>query len=491
MKKYMLFVFVLLFAACKDDDTAIFSSDRQYAPITGASVEEAEKVVLDGERHAIDIYFAQDPAYGLRQVPVKLTFADNAWLNYPLKENPAVLDLSADEGCQIIAQIDGRQVVYTVRAILGNPFKGVYARIGGVTAYVANDRIGKQVYFCFKSPDDPYAEFDFSQVEFISTLNEGYSYIDHESSNFTLDLTRPVKLRFNTPKGDVDEYTIRAHNYHFTLPVPAGTSWRHRAARPPEGVLYMAEGLGNGRSVGYMAIVNRYRLGTLPLRPRDTIFHMTYFKPNEGVLQTDDYIYDHLRLLRYEGGLVPDLSDPIAWYYVKPWIIMPASSEKRLCVWKYRPLMRPENCVGQPAFALDGRGNSHCGEIALPGDEVEVDGIRPWWAMQGRTILLRDGVRLPVADTPADACSVIGSNEEGHLFLFVCGKSDLSNPLSLKSDGLTLKQIQDVMLQWGCVNAMTFDGGRDANLVLEGTRLFHWYGQEELTGSMLFGIVVV
>ncbi len=106
------------------------------------------------------------------------------------------------------------------------------------------------------------------------------------------------------------------------------------------------------------------------------------------------------------------------------------------------------------------------GQPPHPGPEPLVPQVwQPAHALQGGQAVVMGGRRLSPGDNARHPRTAAGVTAGGELILLVADGRQRA------SRGLTLRELGDLMLELGCVEALNLDGGGSSTLVVAGERL--------------------
>lgn len=410
----------ILFSSCKDD-----AKKGNPNPIISVTVEDAD-VLLDQENKRIDILFYEHRSLSSVEATIKLV--DGASMYTPLGKNPVTLDLSNTTwGSTIVIQTGDDLVYYDVFGAIDYPLMSmnVTAENGEIVGTATIDQDLKNIRVNFKNVTD-LTNID---CEYVVSKNGG-AMVSPETNTCKLDMTKTNTVTCSSTRGGTITYTIKPA----TSPknnVPAG--WEEVTDRnlPLYMALYTTDDFhGN----------NAYAL----LADARASFSVMSKGINNLMTIPDFYAEDPTAKVIINGSATDDL------IVVQGQVINEGTS-------------------GSPtAFGVTESGTTLIGSTGwkVSWQEAKQNDSLAYYAMYGTNALITDGTKSGnLNNVDLDARSAIGRSnvvgeDKGFYVFFV---SEM-----YESPGVTVKQVGDIMADWGCYNAINLQGGSGSSMHVDG-----------------------
>ena len=411
----------VLFSSCKDD-----AKKGNPNPIVSVTVEDAD-VLLDQENKRIDILFYEYRS--LSSVEATFKLVDGASLYTPLGKNPATLDLSDTKwGTSVVIQTGDDLIYYDVFGTIDYPLMEMKltAENGEVIGVATIDQNRKKITSKFKNVTD-FTDID---CEYVVSKNGG-QMVSPQTTTCKLDMTKTNTVTCSSTRGGTITYEIEPA----TSPknnAPAG--WNEVTDRnlPKYMALYTTDDFyGN----------NAYVLLS------DTRASFSVMSKGINNLMTIPQFYaeDPSAVMIINGSATDDL------------IVMEGQ------------IVNQGTSASPAAF-----GVTKAGTILIGGSgwnvtykEAKQNDSVAYYAMYGTNALITDGTKdgsLNNVDTDARSAigrSVVTNDDPGYMIFFVSEKYE-------DSPGATVKQVGDVMADWGCYNAINLQGGSGSAMLVAG-----------------------
>lgn len=410
----------ILFSSCKDD-----AKKGNPNPIISVTVEDAD-VLLDQENKRIDILFYKYRSLNAVEATFKLV--DGASMYTPLGKNPVTLDLSGVWGSTIVIQTGDDLVYYNVYGEIDYPLMGMNltADNGEAIGVATIDQNLKNITVKFRN----VADLTNVSCEYIVSKNGG-AMVSPETTTCTLDMTKENMVTCSSTRGGTITYTIKPASSPKDN-VPAG--WEEVTDRnlPSYMALYMTNDFHGNNAYALIA---------------DTRANFSVMSKGIKNLMTVPQFYEE---------------DPTAT------VIINGSATDDLIVVEGQIVN--EGTSGSPtAFGVTKYGNTLIGGTGwkVSWQEAKQNDSVAYYAMYGTNALITDGTRSGnLNNVDLDARSAIGrslitNDDPGYYVFFV---SEMYN----NSPGVTVKQVGDIMAEWGCYNAINLQGGSGSSMHVNG-----------------------
>lgn len=416
-----LFLVSLLFSSCKDE-----ANGGDPNPIISVTVENAD-VILDQENKRIDILFYEYRS--LNNVEASIKLVDGASMYTPLGKNPVTLDLSNTTwGATIVVQTGDELIYYDVFGAIDYPLMGmnITTENGEVSGIATIDQNLANVNVSFKNVTD-LTDVD---CEFVLSKNGGVM-VSPQTTTCKLDMTKTNTVTCSSTRGGTITYTIRPASSPKDN-VPAG--WEEVTDRnlPLYMALYTTDDFyGNN---AYALLADARASFSVMSKGLDNLMTVPQF-----------YAEDPTAKVIINGSATDDL------IVVQGQVVNQGTS-------------------GSPtAFGVTQYGTTLIGGTGwnVTYKEAKQNDSVAYYAMYGTNALITDGTKAGgLNDVDNDARSAIGrsnvtSDDQGYYVFFV---SEMYN----NSPGVTVKQVGDIMYEWGCYDAINLQGGSGSSMHVDG-----------------------
>lgn len=411
----------VLFSSCKDD-----AKKGNPNPIISVTVEDAD-VLLDQENKRIDILFYEYRS--LSSVEATFELVDGASLYTPLGKNPATLDLSDTQwGASVVIQTGDELIYYDVYGAIDYPLMGmnVTAEDGEVVGTAVIDQNLKNVTVRFKNVTD-LTNID---CEYVVSKNGG-QMVSPQTTTVKLDMTKSNTVTCSSTRGGTITYSIKPASSPKDN-APAG--WEEVTDRdlPLYMALYTTDDFYGNNAYAILA---------------DARASFSVMSKGIGNLMSipDFYAEDPTATVMINGSATDDL------IVVQGQIVNQGTS-------------------GSPtAFGVTRYGTKLIGSTGwnVTWKEAKKSDSVAYYAMYGTNSLITDGTKVSgLNNVDTDARSAIGisnitNDDPGYIVFFVSEKYN-------ESPGVTVKQVGDIMAEWGCQNAINLQGGSGSSMHVAG-----------------------
>lgn len=411
----------VLFSSCKDD-----AKKGNPNPIISVTVEDAD-VILDQENKRIDVLFYEYRS--LSSVEATFELVDGASLYTPLGKNPATLDLSDTQwGASVVVQTGDELIYYDIFGAIDYPLMGmnVSAENGEVVGVATIDQNLKNITVKFTRITD----FSNVDCEYVVSKNGG-QMVSPQTTTCKLDMTKSNTVTCSSTRGGTITYSIKPASSPKDN-VPAG--WEQVTDRnlPSYMALYTTDDFhGN----------NAYAL----LADARASFSVMSQGINELKTIPQFYAEDPTATVMINGSATDDL------IVVQGQVVNEGTS-------------------GSPtAFGVTQYGYKLIGGTGwnVTWQEAKQNDSLAYYAMYGTNALITDGTKAGgLNNVDLDARSAIGisnvtKEDPGFIVFFVSEKY-------AGSPGVSVKQVSDIMADWGCYNAINLQGGSGSSMHVAG-----------------------